>query len=327
MSTSTTFASPIGELLLTASDTALTGVYFPKARRAHIGRAGDNEVLAVAKRQLAEYFAGERRSFDLPLDASGTPFEHRVWALLRGIPYGTTTSYGDLARRLGDLKEARAVGAANGKNPIPIIVPCHRVVGSNGDLTGFGGGLERKRWLLEHEGALLRLGALCLALLFTGRAAHAQFPRSQHATVTQHIHATEVTISYNRPVARGRELFGSLIPWGRRWHPGADSATTIAFSKDVVIDGHTLAAGKYSLWTIPEAPPKPWTVIFNKGVGGWHTNYPGESQDALRLTVAADSASYLETLTYYFPLVDADSAVLRLQWGKVAVPLKIKATQ
>ncbi|HYX81282.1 MAG TPA: DUF2911 domain-containing protein, partial [Gemmatimonadales bacterium] len=154
-----------------------------------------------------------------------------------------------------------------------------------------------------------------------------QYPRSQHGSVTQQIHGTQVTISYNRPVARGRELFGALVPWDHRWHPGADSATTITFSHDVVIDGHALAAGRYSLWTIPEAPPRPWTVIFNKGVGGWHTNYPGESQDALRLSVTADSASYMETLTYYFPLVDADSAVLRLQWGKVFVPMKIKVTK
>ena len=327
MTTSTTFVSPIGELVLTASETALTGVYFPKPRRVELGRAGDNDVLQAAKAQLAEYFARTRTQFELPLDAGGTDFEQRVWTLLREIPYGSTTSYGDLARRLGDPKEARAVGAANGKNPIPIIVPCHRVVGSNGGLTGFGGGLDRKRWLLEHEGALLRLGALCIALLFTHRTAAAQFPRSQHATVTQQVQATSISISYNRPVARGRELFGALVPWGRRWHPGADSATTISFSKDVMVEGHRLAAGRYSLWTIPEEPPKPWTVIFNRGVGGWHTNYPGESQDALRVNVSADTASYLETLTYYFPLVDADSAVLRLQWGTVAVPLKLKVTQ
>jgi len=121
--------------------------------------AGDNPILQLARRQLDEYFARTRTSFDLPLDAEGTAFERRVWDLLRAIPYGTTTSYGELARRLGEPKEARAVGAANGKNPIPIIVPCHRVIGANGDLTGFGGGLERKRWLLEHEGALLGLGA------------------------------------------------------------------------------------------------------------------------------------------------------------------------
>lgn len=160
MTTSTTFASPIGELVLTASDNALTGVYFPRSRRIQIGRVGENDILMVAKQQLTEYFARTRTTFDLPLDAAGTAFEHSVWDLLRTIPYGTTTSYGELARRLGEPRDARAVGAANGKNPIPIIVPCHRVVGSDGDLTGFGGGLERKRWLLEHEGALLPLGGL-----------------------------------------------------------------------------------------------------------------------------------------------------------------------
>ena len=160
MTTSTIFASPIGDLVLTASDTALTGVYFPTSRRAEIGAAGENDVLIMARQQLAEYFARERTSFDLPLDPTGTSFEQRVWRLLRDIPYGSTTSYGKLARQLGEPKDARAVGAANGKNPIPIIVPCHRVIGANGDLTGFGGGLDRKRWLLEHEGALLALGGL-----------------------------------------------------------------------------------------------------------------------------------------------------------------------
>ena len=158
---------------------------------------------------------------------------------------------------------------------------------------------------------------LILALLL-------QYPRSQHGSVSQHIQGTEVTISYNRPVARGRALFGGLVAWNRIWHPGADSATTISFSKDVTIDGQPLKAGRYSLWTIPEES-KPWTVIFNRGVGGWHTNYPGEAQDALRLTVTAETGPHIETLTYYFPLVDADSAVLRLQWGTTIVPLKIKA--
>jgi methylated-DNA-[protein]-cysteine S-methyltransferase len=160
----TRFASPLGELILTASETALTGVYFPTSHGtggkvfsvADPGTGG--EVLSLATRQLSEYFAGTRSTFDLPLDATGSAFEHRVWDVLRTIPYGTTTSYGELARRLGDPRLTRAVGAANGKNPIPIIVPCHRVVGANGDLTGFGGGLDRKRWLLEHEGALLALG-------------------------------------------------------------------------------------------------------------------------------------------------------------------------
>ena len=116
------------------------------------------DVLDRVESQLNEYFAGKRTTFDLPLEPSGTDFQLNVWELLRKIPYGVTTSYGELARRLGDPQASRAVGAANGANPIPIIVPCHRVVGSKGELTGFGGGIERKRWLLEHEGALIPLG-------------------------------------------------------------------------------------------------------------------------------------------------------------------------
>ena len=112
--------------------------------------------------------------------------------------------------------------------------------------------------------------------------------------------------------------------WGRRWHPGADSATTISFSKDVTIDGKPLKAGRYTLWTIPEET-KPWTVIFNRGTGGWHTNYPGDSLDALRVEVKPDSGAYMETLTYYFPMVDADSALLRLHWGTMVIPMLIKA--
>lgn len=150
-----------------------------------------------------------------------------------------------------------------------------------------------------------------------------QVPRSQHGSVTQRVGTTDIAISYNRPVARGRELFGTLVRWGRIWHPGADSATTISFSKDVTIDGHALKAGRYTLWTIPEES-KPWTVIFNRGVGGWHTNYPGEAQDALRLSITPEAGSHLETLTYYFPMVDADSALLRLQWGTVVVPMMIR---
>jgi methylated-DNA-[protein]-cysteine S-methyltransferase len=162
--------SPVGELLLTASDTALTGVYFPTSRRGpppthradwieDTGQGTAGELLARAKQQVIEYFDGTRTTFDLPLEALGSPFEHRVWNALRTIPYGATTTYGELARRLGDVGATRAVGAANGKNPIPIIVPCHRVVGANGELTGFGGGLDRKRRLLEHEGVLMKFGA------------------------------------------------------------------------------------------------------------------------------------------------------------------------
>lgn len=122
--------------------------------------AGDRTVIFNAERcepvarQLAEYFAGERRSFELPLEPEGTEFQRAVWDALTAIPYGSTVGYGELARALGRPAASRAVGRANGSNPIPVIVPCHRVIGAQGDLTGYGGGLERKRFLLRHEGAL-----------------------------------------------------------------------------------------------------------------------------------------------------------------------------
>jgi methylated-DNA-[protein]-cysteine S-methyltransferase len=160
--TITRIASPVGELVLVASGPRLSAVYFPPSTGEpdwveDDGRGPAGELLDHARRQLAEYFAGTRTTFDVPLGAAGTAFQRRVWDALLDIPYGTTLSYSELARRLGDQRATRAVGAANGRNPIPIIVPCHRVVGAHGELTGFGGGLDRKRWLLEHEGALLPL--------------------------------------------------------------------------------------------------------------------------------------------------------------------------
>ena len=107
--------------------------------------------MRAAATQLDEYFAGTRRAFDLPLDLRGTLFQNRTWSALAELPYGTTVSYGEQARRLGVPRAARAVGAANGSNPLPIVLPCHRVIGANGALTGYGGGLDVKRWLLAHE--------------------------------------------------------------------------------------------------------------------------------------------------------------------------------
>jgi methylated-DNA-[protein]-cysteine S-methyltransferase len=148
--------SPIGPLGLIASDTGLQSVLFGgKGIRAE----GRSPVLAEAARQLAAYFDGDLVAFDLPLELNGTDFQRRCWLALATIPYGQTVSYGEQARRLGlGPDAARAVGAANGQNPLPIVLPCHRVIGANGSLTGFGGGLHVKRYLLEHEGALLPLG-------------------------------------------------------------------------------------------------------------------------------------------------------------------------
>jgi methylated-DNA-[protein]-cysteine S-methyltransferase len=150
-----TFASPIGNLLLAAGEAGLAGVWFERQKhrpdRAGWKRAPDNPLLARARRQLAEYFARRRREFDLPLDPQGTPFQRAVWKAIAGVPYGTTISYAELARRAGHPGAMRAVGAATGRNPLGIIVPCHRIVGADGSLTGYAGGLARKRALLAFE--------------------------------------------------------------------------------------------------------------------------------------------------------------------------------
>jgi methylated-DNA-[protein]-cysteine S-methyltransferase len=153
----TKLPTPVGELMLIASDAGLcmvlwegeTGIRVPVP--AEIRDDPEQPVLSAAVAQLEEYFDGDRQDFELPLDVHGTPFQQKVWEILRAIPYGTTISYGEQARRLGDVHKARAVGAANGKNPVSIIVPCHRVIGANGSLTGFAAGLEAKDWLLRHE--------------------------------------------------------------------------------------------------------------------------------------------------------------------------------
>ena len=147
------YPSPVGILTLVASDAGLQGVWWPDdARLTQTGTLQpDHPVLAQATAELDEYFAGRRTTFDVPLDPSGTDFQRSAWSELRKIPYGETISYGEQARRLGDVRKSRAVGAANGRNPISIIVPCHRVVGSNGSLTGFAAGVEAKAWLLHHE--------------------------------------------------------------------------------------------------------------------------------------------------------------------------------
>ena len=153
---STVFDSPIGPLGLVATHDGLSGVHF---HADGFASDGTSPVLDDAAEQLASYFAGELTSFDLPLDLDGSEFQRRCWRALATIPYGQTVSYGEQARRLGyGPEKARAVGAANGQNPLPLVLPCHRVIGADGSLTGFGGGLPMKRFLLEHEGALLPLG-------------------------------------------------------------------------------------------------------------------------------------------------------------------------
>lgn len=150
-----TISSPVGWLRLVARGSRLVGVRFEHSRAPVDDGAADHPILREAARQLAEYFAGARRAFDLPFAPDGNPFQRLVWDALLDIPFGRTSSYGELARRIGRPDTARAVGAANGANPIAILVPCHRVIGADGSLTGYGGGLGNKRWLLRHEAALL----------------------------------------------------------------------------------------------------------------------------------------------------------------------------
>jgi len=146
----TTIDSPVGPLLLTSDGTSLTRVLFD-AEPDPEWSTEPCALLDEAVRQLEEYFAGERTEFSLELAPAGTEFQRRVWGMLREIPYGETTTYGTLANRLGNPRTVRAVGLANGRNPIAVIIPCHRVIGADGSLVGFGGGLDRKRALLDHE--------------------------------------------------------------------------------------------------------------------------------------------------------------------------------
>ena len=150
----TSMDSPLGRLLLMSDGEALTGLYMnPLPKLETNGTESETAApFPEAKQQLAAYFAGERRGFDLPLSPIGTEFQKRVWDELLNIPYGATISYGELARRIGDPKASRAVGLANGRNPISVIIPCHRVIGASGKLTGYGGGLSRKETLLALEG-------------------------------------------------------------------------------------------------------------------------------------------------------------------------------
>ena len=164
---------------------------------------------------------------------------------------------------------------------------------------------------------------LLLALALPATAA-AQFPASQRATLTQNVAVTKIEVSYGRPVARGRTLFGQLVRWDEVWHPGADQATKISIDHDITIEGQQLKAGDYSLWMIPREG-KPWTVIFNSKAQTFHRPYPGEATDVLRVDVTPETFSHVESMTIDFPSVSGDDATMRIQWGTAGVSLKIKA--
>src|SRR3954451_12409631 len=153
MSATTIIDSPVGDLTLVSDGTALTALHFGRTAEP---TPGEDDVVVAAREQLEAYFAGDRTTFDVPLRLDGTAFQRAVWAALREIPYAETIDYGELARRVGKPGAARAVGLANGRNPVAIVVPCHRVIGASGTLTGYGGGLERKRALLELEARTAR---------------------------------------------------------------------------------------------------------------------------------------------------------------------------
>ena len=159
---SKTMESPVGRLTLVATDEGVAGILWPGDRPSRVRLNVEAEddahpVLVEAERQLEEYFAGRRREFALTLDVSGTAFQRKVWSALRTIPFGETRSYGQIARQIGSPDAVRAVGAANGRNPVSIVTPCHRVIGSTGKLTGFGGGLDAKARLLALEGGRVEL--------------------------------------------------------------------------------------------------------------------------------------------------------------------------
>jgi Protein of unknown function (DUF2911) len=173
--------------------------------------------------------------------------------------------------------------------------------------------------------SIAALVAWTVAIVLTPRLAPAQgYPFSQRGSVTQNVALTEFRVEYGRPVARGRALFGTLVPWDAVWHPGADSATVLRVDRDVLLDDERLPAGEYSLWLIPRAQGT-WTLILSRQARVFHTPYPGAEHDALRLEVAPQVATHMESFAIYFPQVLRDEAELRLHWGTTFVAVRVKA--
>jgi hypothetical protein len=171
------------------------------------------------------------------------------------------------------------------------------------------------------------IGSLAASLTVSGLAAANQgVPFSQHGTVSQRVSHTNIAIEYNRPVARGRTLFGALVKWDTIWHPGADSATRIIFDKDVVLEDKPLARGEYSIWLIPRERA-PWTLILSSASRVFHSPYPGAQHEVLRVDVAPEKSAHMEALAYYFPVVGRDSVVLRMHWGETVLPIRIRVSR
>ena len=166
--------------------------------------------------------------------------------------------------------------------------------------------------------------ALVIALALPHQTQAQGYPFSQRSSLTQSVALTEITVEYGRPVARARTLFGALVPWDSVWHPGADSATVITFSRDLLLDGHEVKAGEYSLWLIPRATGT-WTLILNRQARTFHRPYPGAATDALRWDVTPEQGAQMESMAVYFPKVLRDEATMRIHWGTTIVPVEIKA--
>jgi hypothetical protein len=171
--------------------------------------------------------------------------------------------------------------------------------------------------------ALFGLASLLLSV--APNVSRAQgYPFSQRGSVSQNVAYTTISIAYGRPVARGRALFGSLVPWDQIWHPGADSATRITLNHDIVVEGKPLRAGEYTLWLIPRETA-PWTLIFSRAAHVFHKPYPGERYEVLRVDIKPEQVSHVESFTIYFPSVLRDDAVMQLHWGTTAIPVHITA--
>jgi hypothetical protein len=168
------------------------------------------------------------------------------------------------------------------------------------------------------------VAVLALTVSLSTACAAQGFPASQRQSLTQNVALTKFEISYGRPVARGRELWGKLVPWEEVWHPGADKATRLKVDHDITVEGKALKAGEYSLWLVAR-DGKPWTVIFNSAYDTWHRPYVGEATEVLRVDVAPETITHVESLTIDFPSVLVDDATLRIHWGTQAVSMKIKA--
>lgn len=172
--------------------------------------------------------------------------------------------------------------------------------------------------------ARARLVLLTLVGAFAAPAGAQGYPFSQRGSVSQHVALTEIAIEYGRPIARGRALFGQLVPWDSVWHPGADSATRITIDHPVLLEGHEVKAGEYSLWLVPRAN-QPWTVILSRAAHVFHKPYPGAASDAYRFDVTPEKGAPMESLAIYFPSVVRAEAVLRIHWGETIVPIHVTA--